>query len=149
VRCAAGSDAPDRIVYQAWSWQLTTEEEWVRNLTAAIETIRAKRPSAKRIDLMTIIRSPQNGWCHTTTPPLRPPLGPGTDHDATLQDSHVPDYVDAAFAKVAAAYPDLVSVAPRFEAHACADHIDGIHLGSGNAAVAKDIAAYFRTGGER
>ena len=90
----------------------------IRNLTAAIETIRAKRPSAKRIDLMTIIRSPQNGWCHTTTPPLRPPLGPGTDHDATLQDSHVPDYVDAAFAKVAAAYPDLVSVAPKFEAHA-------------------------------
>jgi len=34
----------------------------------------------------------------------------------------------------------LVSIAPKFEAHACADHIDGIHLGSGNAAVAKDIA---------
>jgi hypothetical protein len=149
VRCAAGSDAPDRIVYQAWSWQLTTEKEWISNLRAAIETIRAKRPSAKRIDLMTIIRSPQNGWCHTTTPPLRPSLGPGTDHDATLQDSHVPDYVDAAFAKVAAAYPDLVSIAPGFEAHACADHIDGIHLGSGNAAVAKDIAAYFRTGAQR
>jgi hypothetical protein len=145
AKCAAGSDAPDRIVYQAWSWQLTTEKDWVDNLTAAIKTIQAKRPSARRIDLMTIVRSPQNGWCHTTTPPLRPALGSGTDHDATLQDSHVPDYVDAAFAKVAAAYPDLVSVAPRFEAHACADHIDGIHLGAGNAAVAKDIAAYFRT----
>ena len=120
---------PDRIVYQAWCWQLTTENEWIDNLTAAIKTIRAKRPSAKRIDLMTIIRSPQNGWCHTTTPPLRPPLGPGTDHEATLQDSHVPDYVDAAFAKVAAANPDLVSIAPKFEAHACAEHIDGIHLG--------------------
>jgi hypothetical protein len=35
-------------------------------------------------------------------------------------------------------------VAPKFEAHACADHIDGIHLGDGNALVAKDIAAYFR-----
>jgi hypothetical protein len=57
--------------------------------------------------------------------------------------------VDAAFAKVAAAHPDLVSVAPRFEAHACADRIDGIHLGSGNSAVAKDIAAYFRTGAQR
>jgi hypothetical protein len=145
VKCEAGSDAPDRIVYQAWSWQLTTEKDWIDNLTAAITTIRAKRPSAKRIDLLTIIRSPQNGWCHTTTPPLRPPLGPGTDHEATLQDSHVPDYVDAAFAKVAAAYPDLVSIAPKFEAHACAEHIDGIHLGGGNAAVAKDIAAYFRT----
>jgi len=99
----------------------------------------------KRIDLMTIVRSPQNGWCHTTTLPLRPPLGPGTDHDATLQDSHVPDYVDSAFAKVAAANSDIVSVAPRFEAHGCADHIDGIHLGAGNALVAKDIAAYFRT----
>jgi len=145
AKCAVGSDAPDRVVYQAWSWQLTTEREWVDNLTAAIKTIRAKRPSVKRIDLMTIVRSPQNGWCHTTTPPLRPPLGPGTDHDATLQDSHVPDYVDSAFAKVAAANSDIVSVAPRFEAHGCADHIDGIHLGAGNALVAKDIAAYFRT----
>ena len=52
VKCATGSDAPDRIVYQAWSWQLTSEKDWVDNLTAAVNTIRAKRPSVKRIDLM-------------------------------------------------------------------------------------------------
>lgn len=139
--CATGGAAPDRIVYQAWSWELTTEEDWVTHLEAALATIRAKRPSAKRIDLMTIIRGKDNGWCH----PDKPPLGPGTDHDATKQDCHVPAYIDAAFAKVAAHHPALVSVAPRFEAHACADKIDGIHLGkTQNAAVAKDIADHYR-----
>jgi hypothetical protein len=138
--CAGGA-APDRIVYQAWSWELTTQEAWVSHLEAALATIRAKRPSARRIDLMTIIRAPGNGWCHED----RPPLGPDTDHDATKQDSHVPAYVDAAFAEVAARHPDLVSVAPKFEAHACAPRIDGIHLGPAqNGAVARDIAGYYK-----
>jgi len=139
--CATGSAAPDRIVYQAWSWELTTKEAWVTHLEAALATIRAKRPSAKRIDLMTIVRAPGNGWCHED----KPPLGPGTDHDAKKQDSHVPSYVDAAFAEVAARYPDLVFVAPKFEAHACAAKIDGIHLGpEQNRPVARDIADYYK-----
>jgi hypothetical protein len=62
-----------------------------------------------------------NEWCH----PDKPPLGLDTDHNATKQDCHVPPYVDTAFAKVAANHPGLVTVAPRFEAHACAAKIDG------------------------
>ena len=138
--CIQNANAPDRIVYQAWSWELTSEEAWVQNLEATLTTIREKRPSAKRIELMTIVRCPLNEWCHTD----KPPLGPDTDHAATKQDCHVPPYVDAAFAKVAANHPGLVTVAPKFEAHACAVKIDGIHLGNQNSAVATDIGAHYK-----
>ncbi len=99
------------------------------SLEAALATIRAKRPSAKRIDIMTIIRCPKNEWCHSD----KPPLGPDTDHDAKKQDCHVPEYVDSALAKVAANHPSLVSVTPKFEAVECAAKIDGIHLHEQNA----------------
>jgi hypothetical protein len=139
--CAQKADAPDRIVYQAWSWELTSEKAWVDSLEAALATIRVKRPSARRIDIMTIVRCPRNGWCHSD----KPPLGPNTDHDATKQDCHVPEYVDAALARVAANHPDLVSVTPKFEAISCSTKIDGIHLHEQNGAVGAAIAAYYRS----
>jgi hypothetical protein len=139
--CAQGAAAPDRVVYQGWTWELTTEEAFVTQLEATLAVIRAKRPSARRIDLMTIVRCPMNGWCHSD----KPPLGPGKDRDAQQQDCHVPDYADAAFARVAASHPELVAIAPKFEAHACASNIDGIHLGEQNGPVAQDIAAHYKT----
>jgi hypothetical protein len=139
--CAQKADAPDRIVYQAWSWELTSEKAWVDSLEAALATIRVKRPSARRIDIMTIVRCPGNGWCHSD----KPALGPNTDHDATKQDCHVPEYVDAALARVAANHPDLVSVTPKFEAKSCAAKIDGIHLHEQNGPAAAAIAAYYRS----
>ena len=33
--CAHG-DAPDRIVYQAWSWELTSAKAWVDSLEATL-----------------------------------------------------------------------------------------------------------------
>lgn len=138
--CAAHADAPDRIVYQAWTWELTSKQAWVESLEAAVKTIRAKRPSAKRIDIMTIIRCPSNGWCHLD----KPALGPNTDHDATKQDCHVPDYVDEAIAAVAARHGNVVSALPKFESTGCAAQIDGIHLHEQSAAAAAPIAAYFR-----
>jgi hypothetical protein len=138
--CAQNGNAPDRIVYQAWSWELTSEKAWVDSLEAALATIRAKRPSARRIDIMTIIRCPMNGWCHSD----KPPLGPNTDHDARKQDCHVPEYVDSALAKVAANHPDLVSVAPKFEAVSCSVRIDGIHLHEQNGPAAAPIASYYK-----
>jgi hypothetical protein len=67
--CTQKADAPDRIVYQAWSWELTSEKAWIDSVEAALATIRLKRPSARRIDIMTIVRCPRNGWCHSDRPP--------------------------------------------------------------------------------
>jgi hypothetical protein len=141
IPCAQAASTPDRIVYQAWSWELTSEQAWVDSLESALATIIAKRPSAKRIDIMTIIRCPMNEWCHVD----KPALGPGTDHDAKKQDCHVPDYVDSAFAKVAAKHPGLVAVAPKFETPQCAAKIDGIHLHEQNRPAALPIARYYES----
>ena len=138
--CAKNGEAPDRIVYQAWSWELTSESAWIESLEATVATIRAKRPSAKRIDIMTIIRCPQNGWCHAD----KPSLGPDTDHNSKKQDCHVPDYVDSALAKVAAHHPNLVSVTPKWEAVSCPIKIDGIHLHEQNRPPAEAIANYYK-----
>ena len=139
--CAQNAGAPDRIVYQAWSWELTSGKAWIDSLEAALATIRAKRPSVRRIDIMSIIRCPANGWCHSD----KPPLGPDTDHDAKKQDCHVPEYVDTAMARVAANHPDLVSVVPKFEAPSCAAKIDGIHLHEQNGPAGAAIAAYYKS----
>jgi hypothetical protein len=139
--CAINAGAPDRIVYQAWSWELTSEKAWIDSLEAALATIRAKRPSARRIDIMTIVRCPGNGWCHAD----KPALGPDTDHDAKKQDCHVPEYVDAALAKIAAKHPGLVSITPKFEAAGCPAKIDGIHLHEQNGAAGAAIAAYYKS----
>ena len=90
---------------------------------------------------MTIIRCPENGWCHSD----KPPLGPDTDHDAKKQDCHVPEYVDTAMARVAANHPDLVSVVPKFEAPSCAAKIDGIHLHEQNGPAGAVIASYYKS----
>ena len=66
----------------------------------------------------TVRRSNPGG--HGSTRADKPPLGSDTDHNATKQDCRVHPYVDTAFAKVAANHPGLVTVAPKFEAHACA-----------------------------
>jgi hypothetical protein len=139
--CTEGSEAPDRLLYQAVSWELTDQQQWEDQLNAALTTIIAKYPSATRIDLMTLIRCPMNGYCHDDEPPLG--YAPGYNHDATKQDCHIPDFVDAAMEAAAANFPGLVKVTPKFEAHNCAPNIDGIHLGPENGPVAADIAAYF------
>src|SRR5215469_6080646 len=92
-----------------------------------------------------------HGWSRYQTQGLlrcdrsRPPLGPNTDHDATKQDCHVPEYIDAALARVAANHPDLVSVTPKFEAISCSAKIDGIHLHEQNGPAGAAIAAYYKS----
>jgi hypothetical protein len=140
--CVEGSDAPERLLFQAVSWELTDQAAWETQLEGALATITAKYPSAVRIDLMPLIRCPDNGYCHDDEPPLD--YQPGYNHDATKQDCHIPDFVDAAFAAVAANHPGLVALTPKFEAHNCAPNIDGIHLGPENGPVAMDIATHFK-----
>lgn len=140
--CTEGSDAPERLLFQAVSWELTDQAAWETQLEAALTTIISKFPSAIRIDLMPLIRCPDNGYCHDDDPPLD--YQPGYNMDATKQDCHIPDFVDAAFETVAANHPGLVKLTPKFEAHNCAPNIDGIHLGPENGPVAIDIANYVK-----
>jgi hypothetical protein len=85
----------------------------------------------KRIDLMTVIRSPGNRPC-----PAPPVAG---------EYVAMPQALDDGLAAVASRFPGLVFVAPRFEAPSCeAFQGGGPHLtATGNADVARAIAAHY------
>jgi hypothetical protein len=132
--CAANSSNPDHVVLTVLSWNpacCTTQPQWQTQITAAITNLRAKYSALKRIDLMTVIRGAGNMLC--PTPP------------AANETIVIPPELDAALAAAAVQFPNLVFVAPKFEAPNCAAFSGGgPHLTTaGNTAVAKTIAAYF------
>ena len=132
--CAQGSASPDHVVLTVLSWAppcCSTVAEWQTQITAAIDTLRAKYPTLRRIDLMTVIRGPGNQLC-----PLPPAAG---------ETIVIPPMLDDALAAAASAFSGLVYVAPKFEAPNCAAFSGGgPHLTSaGNTAVAATIGAAF------
>ena len=109
----------------------TTQPEWETQVEAAVTNLVAKYSALTRIDLMTVIRGPNNENC--PTPP------------AANETISLPAELDAALSAVAAKHPGLVFVGPKFEAPDCASFSGGgPHLTTpGNTSVAQDIAAYF------
>jgi hypothetical protein len=138
--CTANAHAPDRIVFLALSWILTKEEDWIKNLNADVDNLVAKYPSAKRIELMTMIRCPMNKQCN----PNAMYGAPDSDTNAGHQDCQVPDYADSAIAKVIAARPNLLALGPQFEMTACNPAHDGAHMtGADNKIAAQKMAAFY------
>jgi hypothetical protein len=132
--CSNGSTNPDHVVLTVLSWApacCVTQPEWDAQITAAITNLKAKYSALKRIDLMTVIRGPGNMLC---------PTPPATDETIVI-----PPALDAALAAATTKFPNLVFVAPKFEAPNCAAFSGGgPHLTTaGNTAVAKLISAAF------
>jgi hypothetical protein len=125
--CAKSSTAPDRVVFTGVNWQFKTVEEWTAALTKAVDTIKAKYPAVKRIELLTMLRGPGNKSC-------------GND-----QMTVVAPVVDEAVAKVVAAHPKLVTPGPKLEAPSCAVFTKGgpHYTPEGMQAVAKVYGAYY------
>ena len=137
--CAMNSLMPDRMVYAALDWEMETKEEWVTALEAFIVTAKAKYPSLKWLDLMTLIRCPDNKMCNPNAD-----YGPGANPVAGRQDCYIPPFEDEAIAEVAAKHPDFVGVGPKVAANHCRTPIDGAHLNDDtNQQAAKDVAAYY------
>jgi hypothetical protein len=99
--CAKNSDKPDRIILTTVNWEYKTTDEWVAAITKAVKTLKDKYPSLKRLELLTIMRGPGNKTC-------------GNDQMTVVQP-----ILDEAQTKVAAAFPKLVTVGPKFEAPSC------------------------------
>src|ERR1700690_2868920 len=129
--CAQNSSSPDRVLLVALSWTLVTLADWEANVQKDVDNIKAKYPNVKQIVLMTIVRGPGNVSCGNTT--------------VVAENTLIPAYVDQALAGEAAASPDLVKVAPKFEANSCADFMGtGPHLtAAGDAEMAQKVAAAF------
>jgi hypothetical protein len=98
--CAKRSEDPDRVIFTAVNWTYTTGAEWQAKLEDLVTTLRAKRPGARRIELMTMLRAPGNETCGSVM-------------------TVVPPYVDEAIAAVASRHPGLVFPAPKVELATC------------------------------
>jgi hypothetical protein len=129
--CVNNTTAPDRVVFGAVSFKYKTQTEWRQGLTQAVNTIKAKYPGVKRMDLVTQIRGPNNMLC-----PTAPTAG---------ETIAVPPEQDAAMAEVAAAFPGFVFVGPKVQAHSCSEFVGGgPHLTTaGNMANVQPLADYF------
>jgi hypothetical protein len=138
--CAQNSATPDRVVFLAIDWVLDTEEEWITGLNDCVVNIKAKYPSAQRIEIVTLTRCPDNGMCNENAA-----YGdPGANDSAALQDCYVPPYVDSAIQKVVAADPGILAIGPELEMAECRVPPDGAHMtGEGNAQAATDYATYY------
>jgi hypothetical protein len=137
--CAENSDKPDRVVFLAIDWEIETEEGWIAGLTESIANIKTKYPSAKRVDVMTLVRCPNNMMCNPGAN-----YGPGANDSASLQDCYVPPYVDSAIQKVIAANPSYVALGPQPQMAMCNPSHDGAHMtGEGNQQAAADIGAFY------
>ena len=117
--CAQRSEDPDRVIFTAVNWEYKTRREWTDRLEALVTTLRAKRPGARRIELMTMLRGPGNKSC---------------GDDKTV----VQPYVDEAIADVVRRHPSLVAAAPQVELPTCDAFAKGgpHYTDAGMAAVA-------------
>jgi hypothetical protein len=124
--CAKNSTKPDRVIFTGVNWQLKTVDEWTAALTKAVRAIKSKYPSVKRIELLTMLRAPGNKSCGSFMTVVEPA-------------------VDEAVAKVAAAFPKLVTIAPKFEAPNCEVFTKGgpHFTPQGMATVANVYAAHY------
>jgi hypothetical protein len=126
--CAKNAAAPDRVIFVGTNYDYTTTDEFVPKLTAVVQNLQAKFPGVRRIELMTYVRAPGNVPC------------PG--------NLSVKTYIKAAQDQsndlVAAAFPGLVFVAPKFEVRSCSDFSMPPHFTTAAAmAAAHTIGAYY------
>jgi hypothetical protein len=127
--CATNANAPDRIVFNATNYDYTTIAQFLPKYLAVIDNIKARYPSARRIDLITYTRAPGNVECTAADRPTYSSIKPAQDEAASM---------------AVAMFPGLVFAAPRWEVKSCADFTLCPHLtGPANAAVAKTIGEYF------
>jgi hypothetical protein len=130
--CAQATTSPDRIVFTVIDWTITAETEWETDITASIENFKVKYPNVRRVDLLTVVRGPNNMACGTP---------------AAGETIVMPAAEDAALAAVAAKYPGFVFVGPKFAPPDCTSFSGGgPHLtAAGNRTMGAMIGAYFAT----
>jgi hypothetical protein len=121
--CKMNATNPDRVILVVLSthWETWTVEQWVTPIVAAMKNLKARYSNLKNLELSTFVRSPGDKPC---------PLGDTfRGYDLTPADE--------AFKKVAAMFPELVTVAPIVHVDSCDDYAGHPpHLPGGPAARA-------------
>lgn len=124
--CEENASAPERIVFFVADWNYRTENDWITGLTSSVNAVRAHYPSAREIQLLSMVRGPRNESCGDPK-------------------SVVESFVDAAIARVSGQFDGLVQVGPKFEVPSCElFEKGGPHFTlDGRKRVAQLIAEYY------
>jgi hypothetical protein len=129
--CATNAKTPDRVIQVAlWlHWEDATVDQWVAELDKVVKNWKAKNPNLKRLEFATFVRSPDMKPCQASM----------------SFKSFIKPEQDMAYEKIAAMYPGLVFVAPKWEVKTCADFGGNPpHFSTAGAqAAAKQIADYY------
>jgi len=131
--CKMNAANPDRVILVVLSnhWETWTLEQWVTPIVAAMKNFKAKYSNLKNLELSTFVRSPGDKPC---------PLGDTfRQYDLAVADE--------AFQKVAAMFPELVTVAPKVHVDSCADynnHPPHLQLADPASRAAKKMGAIYK-----
>ncbi len=131
--CAAGSEAPDRIVLSISGPFGEDEDAWVGAIKGSVDLIRGRYPSARRIGLVPVVGGPSHRDC--------------TFDGRRVRASWQHLYVDNAIEKVIDAdHTGMLFAGPSPEVRTCDDYRDALgHLTEeGAAAVGRMMAAVMR-----
>jgi hypothetical protein len=124
--CTSHATDPDRVLFTGMEWSYTTAEEWVEQLSRVVNTLRARYPGLRRIDLLTMIRAPRNASCGNAMSTVQP-------------------FIDRAVETVSTRFGDLVRPGPKLEVKSCDVFKDGgpHFTAEGRAVVAQMIGDYY------
>jgi hypothetical protein len=142
--CAANATTPDRVLFVGFSPGIPADQDydkyhaqgmdqagWVTLLNSVIANIRAKYPSAKEIDILTMGRAPNNTLCANNSD----------------TDTIIAPYEDAAYQAVSDASNGLVKVGPKYFVPDCATSYiftnDSDYTTSAANSLAMQIATYY------
>jgi hypothetical protein len=125
--CAQNADTPDRVIFTGVNWTYKTDAQWVTAFEAAIATLQMKFKGLKEIDLMTMLRSPNDVSCGNFEEVVDPAI-------------------DRAIKTVVGNHPALVAAAPKFYAPSCDIFSVGAHFKEASKpVVAKLYSDYYST----
>jgi hypothetical protein len=129
--CATDATTPDRVIFIATKAPPYPDESFYQtNMTAIVNDIEMKYPTVKRIELMTLIRAPNNVPCTGT---------------ADSSEQVIPLAEDQGIAATAAAFPGLVVALPPMYVPTCSDFITGMpqYTTAGAMDIAKVYGKYY------
>ncbi|MEI9938436.1 MAG: hypothetical protein WDO69_14545 [Pseudomonadota bacterium] len=132
--CAVGSMTPDRVIFVVtFAPPYPAESTYQTDLTSIVDNIEAKYPTVARIELVTLIRAPDNSATACSS--------------ATSNEQSIPDAEDQAIAAVASdpMFVGLVSAPPPTYVPSCADFLTDKpqYTTAGAQSIAAVYGAYY------
>jgi len=98
--CAQRAENPERVIFAGVNWDYTSAAQWVPQYEAIIKVLQSKFPGLKEIDLMTMLRAPNNVSCGSVETVVQP-------------------FIDEAIQTVVGRHPGLVRAAPKVFTPTC------------------------------